>query len=121
MMRIHTVAAGGGSILHYEAGRFQVGPDSAGANPGPACYRRGGPLTVTDANVMLGKCSPILSAIFGPKQNEPLDTAVVAEILRAGRANRRRPACRGGGRRLRDDRGGKHGQCDQENLGPARL
>ncbi|MBE0692705.1 MAG: hydantoinase/oxoprolinase family protein, partial [Aquamicrobium sp.] len=55
MMRIHTVAAGGGSILHAEPGRFRVGPDSAGADPGPACYRRGGPLTVTDANVMLGK------------------------------------------------------------------
>src|SRR5690606_38058292 len=55
MMRIHTVAAGGGSILHYESGRFQVGPDSAGANPGPACYRRGGPLALTDANLMVGK------------------------------------------------------------------
>ncbi len=55
MMRIHTVAAGGGSILHYKDGRFQAGPDSAGANPGPACYRRGGPLAVTDANVMVGK------------------------------------------------------------------
>src|SRR5690606_5478321 len=52
MMRIHTVAAGGGSILHSDEGRFRAGPDSAGANPGPACYRRGGPLTVTDANVM---------------------------------------------------------------------
>src|SRR3546814_701826 len=55
MMHIHTVAAGGGSILHYDGSRFRVGPDSAGANPGPACYRRGGPLTVTDCNVMLGK------------------------------------------------------------------
>ena len=55
MMRIHTVAAGGGSILHYEQGRFRVGPQSAGADPGPACYRRGGPLAVTDANVMVGK------------------------------------------------------------------
>jgi 5-oxoprolinase (ATP-hydrolysing) len=58
MMRIHTVAAGGGSILHYDGSRFRVGPDSAGANPGPACYRRGGPLTVSDANVMLGKLNP---------------------------------------------------------------
>src|SRR5690606_19942027 len=80
MMRIHTVAAGGGSILHYEAGRFQAGPDSAGANPGPACYRRGGPLAVTDANVMLGKLQPdFFPAIFGPDQNERLDTSVVRE------------------------------------------
>ncbi|MEO3385496.1 hydantoinase B/oxoprolinase family protein [Mesorhizobium sp. CAU 1741] len=80
MMRIHTVAAGGGSILHYEAGRFQAGPDSAGANPGPACYRRGGPLAVTDANVMLGKLQPdFFPAIFGPDQNVRLDTAVVKE------------------------------------------
>ena len=60
MMRIHTVAAGGGSILRFDSGRFQVGPESAGANPGPACYRRGGPLTVTDCNVMLGKIQPTL-------------------------------------------------------------
>jgi 5-oxoprolinase (ATP-hydrolysing) len=58
MMSIHTVAAGGGSILHFDGARLRVGPDSAGANPGPACYRRGGPLTVTDANVMLGKIQP---------------------------------------------------------------
>lgn len=78
MMRIHTVAAGGGSILHYEAGRFQAGPDSAGANPGPACYRRGGPLAVTDANVMLGKLQPdFFPAIFGPNQDQTLDTDVV--------------------------------------------
>lgn len=78
MMRIHTVAAGGGSILHFEDGRFQVGPDSAGANPGPACYRRGGPLAVTDANVMLGKLQPgFFPAIFGPEQNERIDAEVV--------------------------------------------
>jgi 5-oxoprolinase (ATP-hydrolysing) len=80
MMRIHTVAAGGGSILHFEAGRFRAGPDSAGANPGPACYRRGGPLAVTDANVMLGKLQPdFFPAIFGPAQDQPLDTRVVRE------------------------------------------
>ncbi|MFN3955463.1 MAG: hydantoinase B/oxoprolinase family protein [Pararhodobacter sp.] len=79
MMRIHTVAAGGGSILHAEPGRFRVGPDSAGADPGPACYRRGGPLTVTDANVMLGKLNPdLFPAIFGPAQDQKLDRAVVA-------------------------------------------
>src|SRR5882757_6715947 len=78
MMRIHTVAAGGGSILHYEAGRFRAGPDSAGANPGPAAYRRGGPLAVTDANVMLGKLQPdFFPAIFGPGQDQPLDVAAV--------------------------------------------
>ena len=80
MMRIHTVAAGGGSILHAEPGRFRVGPDSAGADPGPACYRRGGPLTVTDANVMLGKLNPdFFPAIFGPDQDQPLDRDAVAE------------------------------------------
>ena len=78
MMRIHTVAAGGGSILHYNDGRYQVGPDSAGAHPGPACYRKGGPLAVTDANVMVGKLLPdFFPAIFGPGQNEKLDAEVV--------------------------------------------
>ncbi|WP_214469832.1 hydantoinase B/oxoprolinase family protein [Mesorhizobium sp. dw_380] len=78
MMRIHTVAAGGGSILHYEAGRFRAGPDSAGANPGPAAYRRGGPLAVTDANVMLGKLQPdFFPAIFGSGQDQPLDVETV--------------------------------------------
>jgi 5-oxoprolinase (ATP-hydrolysing) len=78
MMLIHTVAAGGGSILHYDGARFRVGPDSAGANPGPACYRRGGPLAVTDANVMTGKLLPdFFPKIFGPAQNEPLDQRTV--------------------------------------------
>ncbi|WP_192258462.1 hydantoinase B/oxoprolinase family protein [Mesorhizobium caraganae] len=84
MMRIHTVAAGGGSILHYEAGRFRAGPDSAGANPGPAAYRRGGPLAVTDANVMLGKLQPdFFPAIFGPGQDQPLDATAVREKFAA--------------------------------------
>ncbi|UDL89684.1 hydantoinase B/oxoprolinase family protein [Mesorhizobium sp. PAMC28654] len=84
MMRIHTVAAGGGSILHYEAGRFRAGPDSAGANPGPAAYRRGGPLAVTDANVMLGKLQPgFFPAIFGPGQDLPLDVETVREKFTA--------------------------------------
>jgi 5-oxoprolinase (ATP-hydrolysing) len=79
MMRIHTVAAGGGSILHAEPGRFRVGPDSAGADPGPAAYGRGGPLTVTDANVLLGKLNPdLFPAIFGPGQDQPLNRAIVA-------------------------------------------
>ena len=78
MMLIHTVAAGGGSILHYDGARFRVGPDSAGANPGPKCYRRGGPLAVTDANVMAGKLIPdFFPKIFGPAQSEPLDADAV--------------------------------------------
>ena len=69
MMLIHTVAAGGGSILHFDGARFRVGPDSAGANPGPKSYRRGGPLTVTDANVMVGKLIPeFFPKIFGPRR-----------------------------------------------------
>ncbi|SFP55283.1 hydantoinase B/oxoprolinase family protein [Sphingomonas rubra] len=79
MMAIETVAAGGGSILHYDGARFRVGPDSAGANPGPACYRRGGPLTVTDANVLVGKIQPAhFPAVFGPDGDRPLDAAAVA-------------------------------------------
>ena len=78
MMNIHTVAAGGGSILSFKDGRYQVGPESAGANPGPAAYRRGGPLTVTDCNVMLGKLNPdYFPKIFGPNANEALDRALV--------------------------------------------
>ena len=78
MMNIHTVAAGGGSILHFDGTRYRVGPDSAGANPGPASYGRGGPLTVTDANVMLGKLQPHhFPAVFGPDGTTPLDADVV--------------------------------------------
>ena len=96
MMSIHTIAAGGGSILHFDGQRQRVGPDSAGANPGPACYRRGGPLTVTDCNVMLGRIQPaFFPHVFGPRGDEPLDAELVkdrfaelaAEIARAtGRA-----------------------------------
>ncbi|MET0388563.1 MAG: hydantoinase B/oxoprolinase family protein [Polyangiales bacterium] len=76
IMQIHTVAAGGGSILHWDGVRMRVGPDSAGANPGPAVYRRGGPLTVTDCNVMLGKIIPEhFPAVFGPNGDLPLDAA----------------------------------------------
>jgi 5-oxoprolinase (ATP-hydrolysing) len=78
MMDIHTVAAGGGSICSFRDGRFQVGPESAGANPGPASYRRGGPLTITDCNVMLGRLSPAhFPAVFGPGGDQPLDAEVV--------------------------------------------
>jgi 5-oxoprolinase (ATP-hydrolysing) len=84
MMLIHTVAAGGGSILHFDGARFRVGPDSAGANPGPKCYRRGGPLAVTDANVMVGKLIPdFFPKIFGPHQNQPLDGGAVCEAFAA--------------------------------------
>ncbi|HET6194342.1 MAG TPA: hydantoinase/oxoprolinase family protein, partial [Acetobacteraceae bacterium] len=84
MMAINTVAAGGGSILHFDGARFRVGPDSAGADPGPACYRRGGPLTVTDANVCVGKIQPQhFPAIFGPEGDAPLDADVVGEKFAA--------------------------------------
>jgi 5-oxoprolinase (ATP-hydrolysing) len=84
MMQIHTVAAGGGSVLHFDGARFRVGPDSAGANPGPKCYRRGGPLAVTDANVMVGKLMPdFFPHIFGPHQDEPLDAAAVRTAFAA--------------------------------------
>lgn len=84
MMDIHTVAAGGGSVLHFDGSRFRVGPDSAGADPGPACYRRGGPLTVTDANVMLGRVQAAhFPYVFGPAGDEALDTETVRERFSA--------------------------------------
>jgi 5-oxoprolinase (ATP-hydrolysing) len=84
MMLIHTVAAGGGSILHYDGARFRVGPDSAGADPGPLSYRRAGPLTVTDANVMTGKLLPdFFPHIFGLAQNEKLDADAVRKAFKA--------------------------------------
>lgn len=84
MMNIHTVAAGGGSICYFEGGRYRVGPESAGANPGPAAYRRGGPLTVTDCNVMLGKLRPeFFPSIFGPEADQPLDIATVEQKFEA--------------------------------------
>ena len=96
MLLIHTVAAGGGSLCQFKNGRFQVGPESAGANPGPACYRRGGPLTVTDCNVMLGKLQPIFfPSVFGANQNEHLDivpvkiklNSVMAEVGKISNVN----------------------------------
>jgi 5-oxoprolinase (ATP-hydrolysing) len=101
MMSIHTVAAGGGSILHFDGSRFRVGPDSAGANPGPACYRRNGPLTVTDANVMLGKIHPgFFPCVFGPEGNAPLDAEVVRAKFEALAAEIRRAT---GGTRAAED------------------
>src|SRR5713226_894234 len=99
MMDIHTVAAGGGSILHFDGSRYRVGPDSAGADPGPASYRRNGPLTVTDANVMLGKIQPkFFPAVFGTDGRMPLDEGVVragfstlAEEIRRATGDTRSP------------------------------
>jgi 5-oxoprolinase (ATP-hydrolysing) len=80
MLQVHTVAAGGGSVCYFDGARLRVGPKSAGANPGPACYRRGGPLTVTDCNVLLGRVRPEhFPAIFGPTGDRPLDTKIVRE------------------------------------------
>src|SRR3712207_4705936 len=80
MLQIHTVAAGGGSICSFDGARFRVGPQSAGAVPGPACYRRGGPLTVTDCNLMLGRLQPeFFPRVFGPGGDEPLDRAAVEQ------------------------------------------
>tara|TARA_B110000305_G_scaffold11338_1_gene10797 strand:+ start:201 stop:3839 length:3639 start_codon:yes stop_codon:yes gene_type:complete len=84
MMLINTVAAGGGSILNFDGSRYRVGPDSAGANPGPACYRNGGPLTVTDCNVMIGKLSPdFFPKVFGPNANQKLDSRIVFKKFKA--------------------------------------
>jgi 5-oxoprolinase (ATP-hydrolysing) len=80
MMSIHTVAAGGGSVISFDGARLRVGPESAGANPGPASYRRGGPLATTDANVMLGKIQPAwFPNVFGPQADQPLDLAAVQQ------------------------------------------
>ena len=93
MMSIHTVAAGGGSILRFDGARMRVGPQSAGANPGPASYRRGGPLAVTDANVLLGKIQPhYFPHVFGPQANEPLNRDVVQKQFNALAKDMQRPA-----------------------------
>src|SRR5690348_605196 len=98
MLAIHTVAAGGGSVLHFDGSRYRAGPDSAGAVPGPAAYRRGGPLTVTDANIMLGRIQAAhFPSVFGPGGDQPLDTSVVRDRFAAlaaeiGAATGRRPA-----------------------------
>lgn len=83
MMAVHTVAAGGGSILSFDGERCRVGPQSAGANPGPACYRRGGPLTVTDCNLILGKLQPeLFPHVFGPSHDQPIDVEAAREKFR---------------------------------------
>ena len=84
MLHIHTVAAGGSSLLHFDGSRLRVGPDSSGAHPGPACYRRGGPLTVTDANLLLGRIRPeLFPRVFGPQADQPLDVEIVRERFAA--------------------------------------
>jgi len=84
MLSIHTVAAGGGSVLHFDGSRYRVGPDSAGADPGPAAYRRGGPLTVTDANIMLGRIQPAyFPSVFGESGDQPLDAGIIREQFAA--------------------------------------
>ena len=97
MLSIHTVAAGGGSVLHFDGSRYRVGPDSAGADPGPASYRRGGPLTVTDANIMLGRIQPAhFPAVFGEDGGLPLDAGIAREKF-AALARRIGEATAGGG------------------------
>jgi len=127
MLSIHTVAAGGGSVLHFDGRRYRVGPDSAGADPGPACYRRGGPLTVTDANVLLGRIQPgHFPNVFGEGGDAPLDAEVAktmftelsAQITEAARDTRGPEQVAAG---FPGGRGGQHGQRDQEDLGAARL
>ena len=95
MLAIHTVAAGGGSVLHFDGSRYRVGPDSAGADPGPACYRRGGPLTVTDANVLLGRIQPdYFPKVFGDQRRRPARRGDHEERSSPSSASRspRRPA-----------------------------
>ena len=120
MMQIHTVAAGGGSICRFDGMRFRVGPESAGANPGPACYRNGGPLTVTDCNLYLGRIDPDqFPSVFGPNGDQPLDRdaseARLREIARRGRQGSRRSR-----RRLSRNRGRQHGRRDPQDLDRAR-
>ena len=102
MMAIHTVAAGGGSILHFDGARYRVGPDSASANPGPASYRKNGPIAITDCNVMLGKVQPkFFPAVFGLNGNEPLDAgAVRAKFAEMTQGSARRRATGARPRRL---------------------
>jgi len=101
MMSIHSIAAGGGSIVHFDGARLRVGPESAGANPGPASYRRGGPLTVTDANVLLGRIQPrFFPRVFGPLANESLDSQIVAQRFDELAQRMTRSVAQAGGRAI---------------------
>ena len=124
MMRIHTVAAGGGSICRFDGARFRVGPESAGANPGPASYRRGGPLTVTDCNVMVGKLDPeLFPASVRPVGRRAARRATVVREKFAALAAEvaattgSRAHARGSRRRIPQDRRREHGERDQAHLG----
>ncbi len=126
MMHIHTVAAGGGSICRFDGIRLRVGPESAGAIPGPACYRRGGPLTVTDCNVMLGRLqADFFPHVFGPSGDAPIDPDAVATQFechgRRSRASRGgAPIAAGAGAWISAHRRREHGECDQADLDPER-
>ena len=127
MMSIHSIAAGGGSIVRFDGARLRVGPESAGANPGPASYRRGGPLTVTDANVLLGRIQPrFFPRVFGPAGNESLDENIVARAFAAmaqgiASATGRRRGAGGSRSRRAANCGRRHGQCGETNLRDARA
>ena len=127
MMRIHTVAAGGGSVCRFEGGRFRVGPQSAGAAPGPACYRRGGPLTVTDCNLALGRLQPdAFPQVFGPRRRPAHRPGRRPGPAGGGRRgdrprHRRHAFGRGGGGGLPHRGGGQHGRRHQAGLGAAGL
>ena len=118
MMQIHTIAAGGGSICRFDGMRFRVGPDSAGARPGPACYRSGGPLTVTDCNLFLGRISPEhFPTVFGPNADEPVDPVAsrqLQEVMEKLARQRKEPQrdCR----RLPRDRGRQYGRRHPQDL-----
>ena len=121
MMQIHTVAAGGGSICRFDGMRFRVGPESAGANPGPACYRNGGPLTVTDCNLFLGRIDPAhFPAVFGPDGDQPLDPEASRARLQEVADAARRQEPRGDRRGFPRDRGRQHGRGDPQDLDRAR-
>ena len=127
MLDIRTVAAGGGSICRFDGMRLRVGPDSAGAVPGPACYRRGGPLTVTDCNLMLGRLQPeFFPHVFGPGGDEPVDREIVVERFKAlaseiAEVTGKDGRARGDRRRLSGDRGREHGPRHQTGLDRART
>ncbi len=126
MMSIHSIAAGGGSIVRFDGARLRVGPESAGANPGPASYRRGGPLTVTDANVLLGRIQPrFFPRVFGPAADESLDVDIVAQRFGelAQRIASATGQARGAGRSRRRSAancGRRHGQRRKTDLRNAR-
>ncbi len=118
MMQIHTVAAGGGSICRFDGMRFRVGPESAGASPGPACYRNGGPLTVTDCNLVLGRIDPArFPNVFGPGGDQPLDPeAARARLQEVAGAARFAAQPRANRRGLPRDRGRQHGRGDPQDF-----